>query len=577
MLHRHPNFALLEPMPGYNTHFIVDFGEETIGYIEFTIDAPQGTIIDVQCFEKVAPWGIQWMHHNGFRYECREGRQTFTSNIRRGFRYVSITVRGFKRPIHWYNLQCRRASYPVQEIGGFECSNWQLNQAYRMSLNTASLCMLDTYVDCPGHEQTFWVGDARITALVNLLNFGAYDLDQRSIRLVGQSLSPDWVKEYYPQDKRYLEDRFLTMAAFPNYPEGGLPMWSFLWVMQCWDHYMHGGNRDDLKENFGYINEMIRHCKLMTNERGLLDIPGAWNLIEWAANDLSPYGEVTANNVLLVKCIRLASDMAKELGRDDEAQAFIADAQRRQTAINQYCWDPDRNAYIDTVRDEWAYKRYIKLCQSKGWTSVSWELYKSYTRVSEHSNTLALICGCVPTDRQDAVKQIVSRIMQCRFVPSAPFGRSPGKPNEKEAPQGIVPIGSPFFLFFSLEALFQMDDGRAAIELMHRVWGDMAATGRRTCPEGFGGSRSEAHAWGAAPAAYLPTRVLGIRPLEPGYRTFVIDPIFGDLKWARGAVATPFGPIRVSWQRNDKNELQITCCAPLDCRREMLAVSGINK
>ena len=32
----------------------------------------------------------------------------------------------------------------------------------------------------------------------------------------------------------------------------------------------------------------------MTNDRGLFDMQGAWNLIEWANNDLSFYGEVTA-------------------------------------------------------------------------------------------------------------------------------------------------------------------------------------------------------------------------------------------------------------------------------------------
>jgi alpha-L-rhamnosidase len=102
---------------------------------------------------------------------------------------------------------------------------------------------------------------------------------------------------------------------------------------------------------------------------------------------------------------------------------------------------------------------------------------------------------------------------------------------------------------------------------MRREWEKMADMGFRTCPETFGWPRSAAHAWGAAPAVYLPTRVLGIRPLEAGFRTFCVDPCAGDLEWARGSVATPYGPIHASWKRNAKGELEITCHAPPECRR----------
>jgi hypothetical protein len=567
LFHAHADPMIIMPTPGYDVHFVVDFGREMIGYIEFTVDAPAGTVFDAQCFEMFNPTGVAWMYHNGFRYICREGPQTFTSHFRRGFRYVSITVRGFNRPVKIYSLRCRLTAYPVQEHGSFECSDWQVNQAYRMSIDTAAVCMLDTYVDCPGHEQSFWVGDARITALINLLAFGAYDLNQHSISLVGQSLSPEWVNEYWPNDERYKSGRYLPIAAFPNYPEGGLPMWSFLWIMQCWDHYMHGGNADDLKENYGYVAETLRHCRLLTNERGLFDMPGAWNLIEWGATDLSPYGEVTANNVLLVHCLRLAAQMASAMGLDEKAREHAAESDERQAAVNRFCWDSQRQAYLDTVRDDLAYQRYLEICQVKGWEPLKWENYLGCLRVSEQTNTLAALCGCVPPERLEAVKRIVRRVKEGRFIHSSPAGRSPGAPSEKEAPGGIVAIGSPFFLFFSLGALFQIGEGRMALDVMRSEWGKMAAAGLRTCPEGFGRTRSAAHAWSAAPAVYLPSHVLGIRPVEPGYRKFIVDPCPGDLLWARGSVATPYGPIYVSWQRNDRNDVEISCSAPQECRR----------
>ena len=575
LLHAHADPATLLPTPGYDAHFIVDFGIETIGYLEFTVDAPAGTVIDMQAFEAYAPWGIAWMTHNGFRYQCREGVQTFTSHFRRGFRYVSVTVRGFARPLQWYALCCRRAAYPIQRVGSFECSDWQINQAWRMSIETAALCMLDTYVDCPGHEQSFWVGDAPITSLGNLLNFGAYDLDQRSTRLVGLSLTPEWVNEYCPNDERFTSGRYLPIAAFPNYPpEGGLPMWPLLWLVQCWNHWLYGGDRDDLAENYGYMADMLRRCRLLTNERGLLDIPGAWNLLDWGNNDVSPYGEVTANNMHVVLGLRLAARMARDLGRADEAAALEVEADERQATINRLCWDDERQAYVDTVRDEWAYRRYLEFAVLKGWTPLSWEQYRACSRVSEQTNIAALYCGCVPPERREAVLRIARRVELGRFIDGTPAGRTVGPPSDKEAPDGIVALGTLYFLFFALDVLFEAGEGSAAIEVMRRVWGRMAAQGFRTCPELLGRARSTAHGWSASPASYLPLRVLGIRPLEPGYRTFVVDPVPGDLEWARGTVVTPHGPIHANWRRTADGQLEIECTAPAECRRVEQTKSG---
>jgi len=568
LLHAHADPATLLPTPGYDAHFIVDFGIETIGYLEFTVDAPVGAVIDMQAFETITPWGISWMTHNGFRYHCREGMQTFTSHHRRGFRYVSVTVRGFERPIKWYGLRCRRAAYPIARGGSFECSDWQLNHAYRMSIETAALCMLDTYVDCPGHEQSFWVGDAPITSLNNLVNFGAYDLDQRSTRLVGLSLTPEWVAEHNPDDERFTSGRYLPIAAFPNYPpEGGLPMWPLLWLIQCANHWLYGADRDDLAENYGVMAEMLKRCRLLTNERGLLDIPGAWNLLDWGNNDLSPYGEVTANNMHLTLGLRLAARMARDLGKADEAAALETEADERQATINRLCWDEARQGYVDTVRDEWAYRRYLDFAATKGWTQWTWEQFHACLRVSEQTNIAALYCGCVPEERRAVVLHIARRVELGRFVGGSPAGRTVGAPSEQEAPDGIVALGTLYFLFFALDVLFEAGEGSAAIEVMRREWGRMAALGFRTCPESHGWARSAAHGWSAAPAAYLPLRVLGIRPLEPGYRTFVVEPAPGELEWARGTVVTPYGPIHASWRRTDDGKLEIECTAPDECRR----------
>jgi len=345
-----------------------------------------------------------------------------------------------------------------------------------------------------------------------------------------------------------------------------------MWIMQCWEHFYYGANLTDLKENFEYVTETLRHCRILTNERGLFDMPGAWNLIEWANNDLSPYGEVTANNVMLVECIRIAAKMAKILGYTDQARDLEREAVTRMNTINQYCWDQTRQAYVDTVRDRWAYERYLEFCKSQKITPLPFEKYAGASRISEQTNTLALLSGCVPAERMESVKKIVERVRKGHFVVGAPAGRTFGPPSEKEAPDGIVAVGSPFFLFFSLNALFKIGEPQAALDLIRTSWGQMVEHGTKGCWESFKYNdkswvRSVTHTWSAAPAVYLPTEVLGVKPIEPGYKKFTISPKTDGLKWARGSVATPFGPIQVRWTKTSEEKIQIDYSAPQGCER----------
>jgi alpha-L-rhamnosidase len=54
---------------------------------------------------------------------------------------------------------------------------------------------------------------------------------------------------------------------------------------------------------------------------------------------------------------------------------------------------------------------------------------------------------------------------------------------------------------------------------------------------------------------------LDIRLAEPGYRRWIIQPHPGDLQWAEGQAATPYGPILVKWGQ-DENGFTIQLDAP---------------
>lgn len=84
---------------------------------------------------------------------------------------------------------------------------------------------------------------------------------------------------------------------------------------------------------------------------------------------------------------------------------------------------------------------------------------------------------------------------------------------------------------------------------------ELAQTGRpdihgdfgNYCYKGF--RHSLCHGWASGPTAWLSEHVLGIRPLEPGFKSVAINPHLGDLQWAEGTFPTPLGVISVRHEK----------------------------
>ncbi|GIP39477.1 hypothetical protein J31TS4_27570 [Paenibacillus sp. J31TS4] len=110
-----------------------------------------------------------------------------------------------------------------------------------------------------------------------------------------------------------------------------------------------------------------------------------------------------------------------------------------------------------------------------------------------------------------------------------------------------------------------------AWEAVALVWGSMLGTGATTFWESIVLDRGEdyhaaqttytaydsyrmslCHSWSSTPVVWISRYILGIRPLEPGYRTFAFAPnALPGLTSCKGSVSTPAGPIHVEWTVKD--------------------------
>ena len=84
------------------------------------------------------------------------------------------------------------------------------------------------------------------------------------------------------------------------------------------------------------------------------------------------------------------------------------------------------------------------------------------------------------------------------------------------------------------------------------------------------------HAWGAAPANIIPRWLMGIRPLEPGWKRLIIQPQPGNLRYADIRVPTVKGYVSASFRR-ENGEFILRVHIPAGCAAQVVLPYGQTK
>ena len=174
-----------------------------------------------------------------------------------------------------------------------------------------------------------------------------------------------------------------------------------------------------------------------------------------------------------------------------------------------------------------------------------------------------------------------------------------GMKEARRTADDVLKVGGPrdlstFYGYYVLQALARAGETDTALDFVSRYWGamlDLGATtfwedfdlawvenaaridelvppGRKDVHGGYGAycyigfRHSLCHGWASGPTAWLSETVLGITPLEPGFKRVRIAPQLGRLRWAEGAYPTPLGPITVRHERQADGTVKSTVAAP---------------
>jgi len=519
-----PLTTVTTPVAGRDAVLVLDLGRVVSGYPYVSVDGPPGATVDVAFSEWLDGNRVVAVRspvrfgdfvglpmYTADRVVLRGGPLRWQRFFPSGLRYVQLTVRDAATPVRINAAGATFTSYPYTMAGRFRSSDDLLNRIWNVGAYTVLLNSSDTFTDCPWREKGQWMDMA--TPLASYNAFGDSAIASRYLRSTAQSLT-DTGRMFFP---------------YPSFFSFELPDQTMWWGMHLWQHYLYFGDLDLVAELYPAVRRVSSWFQAHLSGRGLLlaawPNDGGHVLWPWidhghrlgANTPGQKLGEMAALDALYYKFLVDATNLARAVGRADDAASFDAQARALKDRINANYWDAAAGLFWDDPE---------------------------HTIRGEQASVLAVLYGIAPADQSS---RILGAVMDADFK---------------------VGESGPHFYFFVLDALARAGMYDRALDAIRRRWGDLLAQGATAWWEGwrvdtdfFGQpwppgehhNISLAHGYGSAPTYFLSTLALGVRPVGPGFARFLVAPGPGaGLDWADGVVPSPRGPITVSWARTSQ-------------------------
>ena len=414
----------------------------------------------------------------------------FTTLWFRTYRYVLLEVKTGQEALTLHNFRTLFTGYPFREEATFASDDPRLDSIWDIGWRTARLCAHELYFDCPYYEQMQYVGDTRIQALISLYMSGDDRLMRKAIDDFYHSIIPEG----------------LTRSRYPSEPRQVIPTYSLFWVSMISDYLWH---RPDFMFASRYLVSIQHILKWfedrMDPETGMVGRLAYWPFVDWTDEwpwDQEhrmggvPDGGLMGNSSIITLQYAYTLDQAADIfnyfGLESLARTYLEQADELVETTYQQCWDEEKAFMADTPEKE---------------------------SFSQHANILTVLTSAVPEDRQAL---LIERTWRSEELIQASY----------------------YFRFYLHRAMDQAGLGNKYLEALS-PWHEMVNKGLSTFAEKPDPTRSDCHAWSASPLYDLLHTVAGIRPAGYGFRSVIIRPHPGNLRFIRASIPHPAGTVSV--------------------------------
>ena len=199
---------------------VIDFGQEMTGFLEVTLDAHAGDMVDVSFAEVMDQAGNFYTENYRsakcqYRYICREGKQTYKTLLTYyGFRYIRVNA--FPGDVTLDSFTGVVVHSEMKRTGHIRTSDPMLNQLFSNIIWGQKSYFVDVPTDCPQRDERLgWMGDIQVFARTACTNFDAEQFLTKWLHdLAADQHADGYVGAVIPDVWTHVHDRGNASAAW---------------------------------------------------------------------------------------------------------------------------------------------------------------------------------------------------------------------------------------------------------------------------------------------------------------------------------------------------------------------------
>ena len=546
---------------------LINFGRKYNGYACITIKFVAGRF----CAKKLPEEGLMYYYgpkedfvvaRSMLKASYMDDVYTFKATVLVCLQYLKLDI-----PADWgvhgtdwtvENAGIELHMREVTHIGSFECSDELLNKIWSVGANTIHLCMFPhkhayayrsyqpeevvkaigewhgfetdfVLVDGPRRDREVWVGDLLPEVRTCWYAFKDAEVIKNSIKIFADK----------QKENGFIPASSVSQQTFSEYC-----CW---FVVVLHEYIMFSGDYEFLEQMKPNLYKVMEWIKGSLDEKEMLKLDKRQT---WAWT-LAREGYVTSTQCVLHEAYCCAAKMAKWLGCSEKENQYQEAASKLKKNIQKDAWSESIRIFKDAADDS---------------KEVS---------ASLDANAYSILFNVADNKQMVDILDYVKKNMWTEFGSMLLY--PPEQDNGFNWPHNTHIW--PFAVSFEAEARFKSKDTATAIELLKRCWGAMIDKGTDTFWEVIDRDNGDflkrklfesedsldawngcCHGWSAGVTHLLQAYIAGIRPLEPGFKTFTVDPQLSGLDIVSVEVPVPCGVIRADYKKADEKGQSIYKC-----------------
>lgn len=521
---------------------IYDFGQNHAGVLHLKINAPKDTTITIRHSEIVNENGSLFTENlrsakQQLTLICgKDGYQEFLPRFTfMGFRYVEVKT---NNPIQIVSLESIVLTSDAKAIGEFSCSDPLLTRLHQNIQWSQLSNFIEIPTDCPQRDERMgWTGDIAVFASTAARN--------RDISVFMRKWLVDLQKEQAENGAIPV-----TIPAIQTYAPTKKPIPIAIWgdaaVMVPWAIYMAYGDKTLLEEQYDSMKRYTEAERRAAAASGFGKAKYLWDRNRFQYGDWCAPGEgyykwkrkgKYLSTPYFANSVDIMLRAAKVLGKAADVAAY-------KELHHRIC-----DAYIS------------RWCREDG--SLRGNFQSNYV--------CALYFGLVPENKKAAVaQQLVKLVRQNNHCIMTGFA---GTPYIAFALADNGYVEDAYQLLQNTECPGWLYTVRAGGTTIWERWNALDENGHFYKGGGADMVSFNHYAYGAV-GDFFYRRVLGIEPIEAGYKTFRIQPILGgSLTYAKGSLETKYGRIESRWKREGQT-VNLAVLIPANTRCTVILPNG---